>query len=187
MAKTHRRLFVCVDLPSSVIDQVLKFQRELKREDLCRANYIGHEGMHLTLKFIGSMDEHDQSLIIDRLSELRMHSMQARVGAFDYFTRNGRLDIIFLSIISPELVMLVQQIDQLLASIVPAQVRVYVPHVTIARVREVYDESALINYITQVHVEPLEFTIRECILKESQLLSAGAVHRDIVRFALADE
>src|SRR5438876_1201125 len=47
------RLFVAVELPAPVLEELRRLQHELQRHDLSGLRWTRPEGIHLTLKFLG--------------------------------------------------------------------------------------------------------------------------------------
>jgi RNA 2',3'-cyclic 3'-phosphodiesterase len=61
------RLFVALELPEEVRDALAGVQDELRRAGAERLRWVRPEGIHLTLKFLGNVEEHRLSAIVDAL------------------------------------------------------------------------------------------------------------------------
>ena len=135
-----KRLFIAVDMPSVVIEELKRIQKLLKKENLFRGRYVNPEHAHLTLKFLGDTDESKIPLIHERLKNIKHKKMKAHLGSLDLFTSSNNMPrVIFLSLICPELNDLAQQIDDALSDLFPSESRPFVSHLTIARIKEISD------------------------------------------------
>jgi 2'-5' RNA ligase len=178
------RLFVAVEMPVEVIQKVLKIQEFLKQENLFKGTYIPQAGMHLTLKFLGDISRADLPRIDAALKSVFARPMPARLGSVDVFTHHRKISILFLHVTCPELTTVAERIDAALADLVAPEKRSFLSHLTIARVKSVDNPRRLREAVKGLQIEPLEFTIREFVLKESVLSPEGSTYFDVQRYYL---
>ena len=181
-----KRLFIAVDMPPSVIKELKRIQKFLKKEDLFRGRYVNPEHAHLTLKFLGDTDESQIPLIQERLKNIRYKKIKAHLGTIDLFKSSTDMPhVIFLSIICPELKDLAQQIDVALSDVFPSESRPFVSHLTIARIKEISDYDILKDLINSCNVEQIAFDIDSFVLKESVFSSDGPSYSDVETYFIA--
>jgi len=184
------RLFVSIDLPKQVCEVVAEAQRYLKGKNLLEGSFSNPTHAHLTLAFLGDVDEEKFAAIDTALCKIEMPSYAAHLGSLGYFERGDQVSVMYLSVVCSELVSLAQRVQAVVASVLPGfnpDQRSFQPHITLARVKRSEDASPkklkaktgdekLRKEIVGYHVPSIEFTIDQFMLKESVLTSEGPVH-----------
>ncbi len=110
--KDKVRLFVAVNMPNEVVQELARVQDIIKQEALFEGKFFDPEQVHITLKFIGTVPTEQIPLIDKELSAIKGEAMEAQLNSLDVFTAGNHIKIIFLQIICPELNHLVQKIEQ---------------------------------------------------------------------------
>lgn len=170
------RLFIAVELPGEVIEELLSWQNKyLKADPALRITPKGQ--LHITLVFLGQMGHGERDLAeaqLDEMTERAALKLAAtglvglpegrspRVIAAGIEDPGGRIKVIH---------------DELVAGLVEKRLykrekRPYFPHVTVARGRG----RPRINLL-DIHPEPVQFTAVRVTLYNSILKSDGAVHK----------
>lgn len=180
------RLFVAIDVPQNVKDEVIRIQHELRSHNLCEGKFTESSGIHITLKFIGEVATDQVELIKYALDTVQAKKMTIYLDRLDLFTRGPIVKIILMRINAAYIADLMLQIERCLLSWVPAEKRDYIPHLTLVRVKKVSDVQALITYNRESYIKPLPFTVDHFVLKQSALTIEGPVYTDIARFDLVD-
>ncbi len=178
------RLFIAVDMPQEVRQEIGRIQNYFKKRNLFNGKYTDAQHVHITLKFLGEVDSAMLPVIQEALGSIVFQSMPAHVGTVDVFASGNRIRVLFLYIICPTLTQLAKQVDTALSQWFEPEQRPFVSHVTIARVKAVDDRSKLINAVNVFSVSPIQFTINEFVLKQSVLLPAGPMYTDIERYTV---
>ena len=178
------RLFVAVDMPQTVVDEVRRIQDYFKKQELFNGRYTKPEDVHITMKFLGEVST-DLALQIDQaLKTISCNGMHAHLSSLDVFSAGSKIKILFLNIICPELAVLAKQIDTALADLFAIEQRPFVSHATLARVKAVENREKLCAAINQFTVNKIEFTIDQFVLKQSELSTDGPTYTDIARYKL---
>lgn len=180
----YKRLFVAVEMPQLVIDEIMHIQRQLKKESLFTGNFVNSEHAHLTVKFIGDIALDQIEPIKNVLATIQSQRMQAQLGVLDVFYKGQFVKIIFIHIQCPELVKLAEQIETVLEPWVAKEQRAFVNHLTLARVKHVPDVQQLISVLPQITVKLITFTFDSFVLKESELTPQGPVYTEVKRYQL---
>lgn len=124
------RLFVAIDLPESVKRQLAGL-----RTDLPGARWVPPEQVHLTLRFIGMVDQRLFIAIRDHLADIHLSSFPVAFGGIGTFPVQGACRVLWVGVEqSPALIKLHQLIeDAVVAAGAAAENRTYSPHITVAR------------------------------------------------------
>lgn len=178
------RLFVAVDMPQDVVDEIQHIQKHFQHKDLFKGKYTPSNGAHITLKFLGNVKTDQVSQLDAALKNIKVSAMQASTSNLDVFFVRHMIRILFLNIECQQLTILAQQIDEALAAWCPPDGRPFVSHTTLARVKVVENSERLVAEINQFRVTKINFIIDHFTLKQSVLSVKGPIYTDIARYAL---
>lgn len=176
------RLFVAVEIPHTVIIELKRLQKDLFKENILVGVYPKPEAMHMTLKFLGSVDREQIPLIVTALRSVSWSSMHAQLTLLMLFGSIQYPKVIYVYVDCPGLDTFVNKINQALSFWGPTEDRPFVPHLTIVRVKHLYDSDLLLQWLDQAYVNPLPFVIDRFGLKESVLTEQGPVYKSLEEF-----
>lgn len=125
------RLFTALTLPEDV-----RFQLTSLRGGLRGARFIDPENYHVTLRFIGDIDEPTADEVVDALSRIRRGPVKVSITGLGSFGK-GKPHAVWARVEpSPELMELQAEQERVLQRIgLPAEARRFTPHITIARLK----------------------------------------------------
>lgn len=174
------RCFVAIPPAKPVVDGVGGLQKELKTFGL-EATYPASGGVHLTLKFLGDVDEPrvpELGAALRRASSgcPKLPLSVAGVGAFP---RISDPRVVWLGIDGgPELLELQLRLEHELSTLGFArEERRFHPHVTVARVKSRRNVAHLIRWLETAKPRFDSFVAEECHLYQSILRPEGAQYR----------
>jgi 2'-5' RNA ligase len=127
------RLFVAIELPEEVRRRLEALARPLPG-----ASWVRAEGMHLTLSFIGEIDEGLAADIDTELARISLPAFEIGLGGIGQFESRGRVRALWVGIgRAPALLALQARVEAALkrAGATP-EARRFIPHVTLARFRD---------------------------------------------------
>jgi 2'-5' RNA ligase len=134
------RLFVALEIPSAVRDNLAALINELQSADSAsskhRARWVRPENLHVTLKFIGHVDVVKLDAIRAALSQVPSGSpVDVRFRSLGFFPVEKRPRVLWAGIeASPDLATLANDIDQQLEPLgIARETRAFTPHLTLAR------------------------------------------------------
>jgi 2'-5' RNA ligase len=179
------RSFVAIELPDEAKRGLARLRRELERDEHRFVKWVDPGGIHLTLKFLGNIPSKQVTEITEATKKVAQgvspfHLEISGLGAFPSLKQprvvwvgvGGELD---------KLSTLQQNIDSALAALgFAGEERPFVPHLTVARVREGASASErgrfgeLVASATFGGRYPVE--VGAVRLMRSQLTPAGAVY-----------
>jgi len=183
------RSFIAIEVPQSLLARMGELQRELRRME-AGVNWVRPEGMHLTLKFLGSISAEEVEKIARAIApvvaawnpfELSIHGL----GCFPS-SRNPRVIWVGIDRGGEEASSLQKVIEDKAAEVgFPPEGRPFKPHLTLGRVRTPIGRSAFIQ-VMEKHkdVEIGSFQAREVYLFKSELKASGAVYTKLQTFPM---
>ena len=134
------RLFVALEIPSAVRDNLAAFMKELRALETVssrsNARWVRQENLHVTLKFIGNIDDAKLDAIRDALSQVKSEQpVELRFRGVGFFPSERRPRVFWTGIeASPNLGPIGADIDARLAKLgIPVETRAFTPHLTLAR------------------------------------------------------
>jgi RNA 2',3'-cyclic 3'-phosphodiesterase len=125
------RLFTALEIPSEIVQSMAQL-----RGGLPGARWIDPENYHLTLRFIGDIDDALAEEIADRLGQVARPKFALRIDGLDSF--GGNRPRVVVAAVSPvaELVELQAEHERIMQRVGLQPERKYRPHVTLARLRD---------------------------------------------------
>ena len=125
------RLFTGLELPARLAAEL-----GLIRGGLTGARWIDAENYHVTLRFIGDVDRSMADDVHDVLSGVRRTAFSMTLAGLDAFGGQKPRALVATARLAPALVELQAEHERLMRRIgLPPEPRKFVPHVTLARLR----------------------------------------------------
>jgi len=172
------RCFIGIDLPNVAIKEIQKIQKKLE------PNFTGRltssENLHLTLKFLGEIEEDAINDVKKRLSSITHPPFELTLKDVGVFSQKF-IKIIWVKVSDVPLQPLV---DNCLKNIFKLENR-FMGHITIARVRSLADKKSFLQLINATTVNEVSFMVKDFYLKESILTPDGPIYKDIDRYKLS--
>lgn len=176
------RTFIALDLPREIIKEISGIQKILKKQRLLTGNFTEPENLHLTLKFLGEVEDDKISEIKKRLSEIKLDSFDIEVGEVGVFTKQF-VKIIWIKLNGKGIFDLQKEIDEKLSDLFEKEER-FMSHITIARVKHVSSKKELLDYLKSIKPKKLKFYCDKFYLKKSELKANGPEYEGIAEYSL---
>jgi len=125
------RLFTALEIPSEIVQSMA-----MLRGGLPGARWIDPENYHLTLRFIGDVDDALAEEIADLLSKVERPTFDLRIDGLDSFGGNRPRAVVAAVSAVAELVELQADHERIMQRVGLEPERKYKPHVTLARLRD---------------------------------------------------
>jgi len=175
------RCFIAINLPGDIADEIEHIQKELEKKKVFIGKFTEKGNLHLTLKFLGEIEEDKVEDARARLREIKFNKFSASLGELGIFSKNF-IRIIWICILGKRILSLQKEIDKAMEKCgFPAEKR-FMSHLTIARVKKVRDKKLFLNEIGKINVKKTEFQVNEFYLMKSALKPEGAVYEVLERF-----
>jgi len=175
--KKLTRAFICIEFPDEVIKEVARVQ-ELAGKIKFTGKMTELENLHLTLKFLGEIDDSMLEEVRKKLNEIKFDVFEAKLGKIGIFHLKGKPRIVWIKVEGKEIYELQKKIDDALKDLFKKEER-FMSHLTIARIKYVRDKSGFDEKISKIAVDKIKFKIKEFKLKSSELKSIGPIYRDL--------
>lgn len=183
------RLFVALDVP----DETRRALGETiqKFESVCRgARWMRAESIHITLKFIGHVEETELPAIKNSLANVKSRGpIEIAFGNFGFFPNERRPRVFWLGIeAGPDLAALSAGISSALEPIgIPREERAFRPHLTLARFKTEKGLLDLREMVAPLAHQSFGNTVATRFhLYESVLNPGGAVHTKLASYHFAE-
>ncbi|MCO5156028.1 MAG: RNA 2',3'-cyclic phosphodiesterase [Aquamicrobium sp.] len=158
------RLFTALEIPR---DAALSLS--LLRGGLPGARWIDVENYHLTLRFIGDVEGHVADEIANALDRVRRPSFTLTLSGVGAFGSKKPHSIYAGVAPSPDLVALQAEIERICQRLgLPAETRKFVPHVTLARLRNASDGDVALYLSGRGNFSTLPFRVGRFVLMSSR-------------------
>ncbi len=176
------RLFVALDLPAE-----LKTHLAMLAGGIPGAKWVPPENYHLTLRFIGEVENWRAQEVDDALANIRARPFELALTGAGLFEKAGRVQSIYISAARNEsLGFLACKIETALQRIgLQPERKKFTPHVTLARTDKAAPEK-LISWV-QAHnlFRAAPLMVEHFTLFSSQLGKQNSVYTPEVDYALA--
>lgn len=187
------RLFIAIKIPNQIKEQIIDFQDIMrgvsKGESVTRPltngiKWVGYENLHLTIKFLGTVNEKQVEEIIHKISSAiyDIKPFHISLSAFGGFPDLRRPKVLWIGIKEGKaiLVKIMNSLDKKL-SVMGFEIenRNPVPHLTIGRVKKVQPIKC-----KEQDFESHTFLVDAVYLIKSDLTSQGPTYTDIKELKL---
>lgn len=183
------RMFLAIELANPLKNNIKKTQNIIKDTDSSKIKYVETENLHLTLKFFGDINKEKQKqiskIITDTITSYKPYTLKlAKIGAFPNIYRprviwSGATDK------DKNTMNLIKELDTQFSKIGFKKERDYVPHITIGRVKQVYDKDVLANTLKQLKNKYHgKMEVTKISLKSSTLTPDGPIYNTEEEFNL---
>ncbi len=176
-----QRCFIALDLPKEMISELKKIQEELRKQNLFIGKFTEENNMHLTLKFLGSIQNDTVTKVKDRLNGIKLNSFEADIDELGIFSEEF-IRIIWVKLNGNEVFELQKQIDDKLIDFFPKEER-FMSHITIARVKNIKDKQPLFDALKKIKMN-IKWQIKSFSLIRSVLVPSGPIYEVIKRYEL---
>ena len=170
------RCFIAVELSDDVRDYLYElvsgFQTKLRKENV-KINWIAKRNLHLTMKFLGEVNEVTLGVVKERLRKIEFSAFELELDKLGFFPNEDYLRVIYVGL-EPEkkIIELQQRIDMELLDLFGKE-QDFHGHVTLGRVKLAKDKKRL-KELAGEKIENKKFIVEEFKLVKSELAKEGA-------------
>ena len=183
------RSFIAIELPPLIKSRIEEIQNKLK-SSTSDVRWVRPEGIHLTLKFLGNIEEEKileiSDLVKQCASDITSFPLTVRtLGAFPN-EKNPKVIWVAASDDSGNLGKLQQTLENRLSSMgFKVEKRAFSPHLTLGRLKSSKGKRELINNLADhKQLECGTFEAQEVCLFKSELKPRGAIYTKLKVFPL---
>lgn len=174
------RLFYAIEFENDVKEYIKRFQDTIKNNSL-RGNFSHKENFHLTLKFIGEVEEEKLTEIKNSLDRAvnKIEPFAIKFERLGVFTKADK-KIVWIGIINED-ELLNSLYDSLEAALsdkgFPKESKGYSPHITLSR--ETVFKAGFEEQLKRIKIDPMEIKINKVSLMESTRVNGKLTYRAI--------
>ncbi len=190
------RTFISINLPEEVRAHLEKLETDLKKSfPSISAKWVDVSSLHLTLKFLGSIEENKIDSVTVALAKGAEQTtpFSLGMGGLGAFPNMRRVDVVVVGL-SGELDCLLQLQNNIEEAMKPLgfrpESRPFAPHLTLARLREqstIQERQAMGQALQSAQLPPMgPFKVTSVNLMKSELLRTGAVYTELSHVRLSE-
>ncbi len=173
------RLFIAFEVPDDISRLLLAVQEKL----VFSGKATKTKTFHLTLKFLGDVDEEKLSVLIDELSKITFRPIDARLSEVGAFPDTNRPRVVWVGIEPKDIINSIQgQVDLATQKLGFVADRRFHPHITLARIKFVDDRKGLRDCLTSLKVPEASFKLDSFKLVKSVLTPQGPEYEVLKSF-----
>ena len=175
------RLFVGIALPLDIRERLTMVSAGLPG-----ARWISPDNLHLTLRFIGEVDEHQVDDIDQSLAAIGGPAFRLRSSGIETFGRGHQMHTLWARIDpEPGLMALQGKIEQaMIRQGQPPEGRKFTPHITLARIRRAGETKVAQWLETYGGLTVGEISVGSFVLYRSHLGTGGAHYEVLSEYSL---
>ncbi|MDP4115960.1 MAG: RNA 2',3'-cyclic phosphodiesterase [Bacteroidota bacterium] len=180
------RLFVALNIPAEIKSEIDNIRREAEGSDISSLRWEKDDKIHLTLKFIGDVEDDLTEDIKNSLMFLEDFSaINCKLGKFGCFRRNGVPNILWLGLDTDKVIYdIVSKLnDELTKFDIQPEKKKFRSHLTLLRIKD----KMLPHFIEgfeSYDVPQISFIADSISLIESKLLKSGSVYTEVYKYVL---
>ncbi len=178
------RVFIAIDLPDELKEEIFKIYNKIK---FIRAKFVEKENLHITLKFLGELQPPKVKEIQEALKSIEFEKFKIRVKGLGAFPDFNRIRVLWLGIAEgkEKLLELQRKVDIICKKFGFPLEKEYVPHITIARIKQVLNKEKFLEIIDELkNIDFGYFEVKEFKLKQSILRPQGPLYKDLEKYSL---
>lgn len=175
------RTFVSLDFGDEVIKEMARIQEILGNRKFT-GKMIELGNLHLTLKFLGELDDRKLADVKRVLREVEVKEFEAGLENVGLFMFKGNPRIVWIKI--GGVFELQKKIDEALEKLGFRREERFMSHVTIARVKYVKDTGAFRDYVEGIKLRGIKFRVDRFKLNISELKDFGPVYKTLEMYRL---
>jgi len=183
------RSFIAIEIPAALGENLKNFLRELRKTG-ADVKWVRPEGVHLTLKFLGAVEQDLLARVSLSLSPVveKFSPFKLKVKGTGFFPSFRKPRVVWAGLSDEEgaVSRLQQEIETITAGLgFPSEDRPFKPHLTLGRVRSPKGKNLLTQIIEgNSDLELGSFQVERVVLFRSDLRPEGAVYTKLQEFYL---
>ncbi len=181
-----KRLFVGIPLPEVLRSGLEVFYRELKETE-GYFRFVSLENLHLTLSFLGDVEEDRVSRIVEKikLALLGQTKIPIKLVGAGCFPNDERINVIWVGVQDGVLIDVIKKMNSRLS--VKTEHEEEIAHLTIVRVKSAKNKGRIREVVERFErVDFGSFIADRVFLYESELEPEGPIYTVVEQFELRD-
>lgn len=173
------RLFVAIDLPKEVKDYLYNLQKGIGSQN-AKIKWVDKKNLHLTLKFLGEVDETKIENLKQKLECINVNGFEAKLSKIGAFPNESKINVVWAGVEPEDKVIELQKLvdvetldfgDLKLGS-----------HITLGRVKLVKNKDKFKSKLREIKLKDLTFSVGSFCLFRSVLSKDGPTYSLVRRY-----
>lgn len=182
----NMRCFIAIDLPKDIKEEINSVEKMFG--SFSSLKIVKPDNLHLTLKFLGDVEEEKIENIKRILKEIAQNHKQISVflNKVGLFPNEKYIRVVWIGISNDnDLINIQKEIDNKLETLNFKKEKTFTTHITIARVKGKQEKESLLKVVEQLkaYVGP-KFKVDSIHLMKSTLTPEGPIYEELARFEL---
>jgi len=175
------RAFIAVEMPEEIKKILLDAQKQINTK---KAKIRPAKAFHLTLKFLGEIEEKKVEEIKSALNKIKFKKINTALTEIGVFPNESYTRVVWTGLEDSEgkIKNLQKEVDSKIEKLGLKKDARFHPHLTLTRVKFVEDKQGFIKNLKEIKIEKKAFQITEFKLIKSILTPEGPVYQDISVF-----
>ena len=170
------RLFIAIDF-NELKNYFSELQKSLPTHSLSLT-----KSFHLTLKFLGEVQQDKVEDIIGILQKIRFEHFDINLDKLGIFPNENYIRVVWIGLNPENKVFAVQkQVDESLKNLFKEE-KDFKAHITLARIQHLEDNNSFLEQLKKIRVENKKIEVRDFRLVKSTLTPQGPVYGDLEVF-----
>lgn len=170
------RAFIAVELPERLVPEIEKIESVLNTPGI---KLVEPKQVHITLKFLGDIQENDVESIASALSQVNCKPFEARIKGVGVFPKPAYIKVIWLGA-EGNFDTLHDEVERVLTPFKFEKDHQFSPHATLARVKQLRDKAALFEKLKQLeNIDLGTINVGTISLKKSTLTPEGPIYETL--------
>lgn len=181
------RVFIALKIPDDIKDKIEALYPNIT-SDYKNFRWEAKDKLHLTLKFIGDVD----NLTLEEIKKLIANvsdfdGFNCQISCFNFFYRNRIPKILYLQLyLQPDINFLIKHLEKVLSQYLKEEKKEFKPHLSLLRIKNNINNE-FINKFENYNFEPITFNANEIVLYRSILKPYGSIYEEIKKINLKME
>lgn len=174
------RLFIAIEIPDDIKNELTGLQNNDNK-----IRWVPKEQMHLTLKFVGQLDQNQAEMLKSELRSIRFNPFELKLEGVGFFPEKGAPRVYWTGVSRNDSLFELQEMVEVAAVSAGAEKEKhsYKPHVTLGRVKNDKIEKSELKS-AGADYESRIFRVQNFTLFESRLSPKGAIHNVVAEYPL---
>ena len=171
------RVFISIDFPKNIQEEVKKIQDKLPE---FKGKKTEPENLHLTLKFLGEINQKQLEEIKERLKGIKFFRFETEFKNMGFFDHQ-KYGVVWIHLSNCDTLQKI--VDSVLKDFFKSEYR-FMGHLTIARVKKLENKGKFLEDLKRIEVPSLNFKVDNFKLKKSILKVEGPVYETLEEYKL---
>lgn len=172
------RLFIAISIPEEIKTYIFSLRDSVP----ISGNLTKVKDTHITLKFLGEIDDSIVDDLILKLSNIKFKPFSIYIDKFGFFPTEKDIKVFWIGV-NPEqdINELQKKVDNALIPLFPIEKR-FKAHLTLARVKSIENKEGFLKEVKDSKIEQKEILVEEFSLISSVLSKEGPIYKIVADF-----